>query len=101
MADSVLYHHEPTARIETAHPLIRMVHLAHWLSTHDPESPVPVDAGYLCNISDEDLLLICQGAAVQVKKAAAYLGMLAATGQEGVVSVISTKTMPPFFTTSS
>src|SRR4029077_11979811 len=28
-------------------------------------------------------------------------GMLAATGQEGVVNVISTKTMPPFFTRSS
>lgn len=91
MADSVLYHHEPTARIETAHPLIRMVHLAHWLSTHDPESPVPVDAGYLCNISDEDLLLICQGAAVQVKKAAAYLGI----DLSGVDDLVATQASMP------
>ncbi|HEY5799144.1 MAG TPA: HDOD domain-containing protein, partial [Burkholderiaceae bacterium] len=29
LADSVLYHHEPVARLEAAHPLIRIVRLAH------------------------------------------------------------------------
>jgi HD-like signal output (HDOD) protein/signal transduction histidine kinase len=75
MADSVLYHHESSARLETTHPLIRIVHLAHRLSNHDPELSLPADAGSLCNIGMDDLLIICQGAAAQVKKAAEYLGI--------------------------
>src|ERR1700712_3761972 len=34
LADSVLYHHEPVARLESAHPLIRIVRLAHLLCCH-------------------------------------------------------------------
>ena len=75
MADSILYHHESTARLETAHPLIRIVHLAHLLSNHEPELALSPNAGSLCKIEDEDLLIICQGAAAQVQKAAEYLGI--------------------------
>ena len=75
MADSILYHHEVTARVEAAHPLIRIVHLANWLANQDSEMPMIQDAGSLCQISDEDLLFISQGAAAQVKKSAAYLGI--------------------------
>lgn len=75
MADSILYHHEATARLENAHPLIRIIHLAHRLSSHPPELPLPADAGSLCKIETEDLVTIAQGASVQVKKAAEYLGI--------------------------
>jgi putative nucleotidyltransferase with HDIG domain len=75
LADSVLYHHEATARVETAHPLIRIVHLAHLLENQAPDAPLPTGLGAFCRISDEDLLLIQQGAAVQVEKSAAMLGI--------------------------
>ncbi|WP_342619705.1 HDOD domain-containing protein [Rhodoferax sp. GW822-FHT02A01] len=75
MADAVLYHHEPASRVEGAHPLIRIVHLAHALASHDAALPLAEDAGYLCKISGENLLAITQGAAGQVEKAAAYLGI--------------------------
>ncbi len=75
MADSVLYHHESTARLEGVHPLIRIVHLAHRLSSHELETPLAADAGSLCQIGMEDLLAIGQGAAAEVKKTADYLGI--------------------------
>lgn len=75
MADSILYHHEPVARIATTHPLIRVVHLAHCLSCQDPESAIPEAAGHLCTLSDEDLHTILLGATAQVKKSAGYLGI--------------------------
>lgn len=73
MADSILYHHEPVARIAMAHPLIRVVHLGHTLSSQDAEIALPEGVGSLCNLSDEDLQAIVKGAAAQVKKSAAYL----------------------------
>lgn len=75
MADSILYHHESTLRLESAHPLIRIVHLADQLSRHDPELPLAADADSLCNLGTDDLATICHGAATQVKKAAEYLGI--------------------------
>ena len=75
MADSVLYHHEPTVRLQTAHPLIRIVHLAHLLSSQEPELPLSANLGSLCKISNDDLSIICIGAAAQVRKAADYLGI--------------------------
>src|SRR6195952_4209566 len=50
LADSVLYHHEPSARLETAHPLIRIVRLAHLLATHQPDDAALADAVGLCNL---------------------------------------------------
>lgn len=75
LADSVLYHHEATARIETAPPLIRIVHLAHLLGDHASDTPLPTGAGALCHLSDEELLTIHQAAAAQVDKSAAMLGI--------------------------
>ena len=75
MADSILYHHESTMRLETAHPLIRIIHLAQLLSSHDPALPLSANAGSLCKINLDDLSIICDGAATQVKKAAEYLGI--------------------------
>ena len=75
MADAILYHHELELRVQGAHPLIRMVHLAHQLANHDPTQPIAADAGALCQISGDALLAISQGAATQVQKAASYLGI--------------------------
>lgn len=75
MADAILYHHESAQRVEGAHPLIRIIHLAHQLANHDSAQPIAADAGALCNLSGETLLTICQGATLQVQRAAAYLGI--------------------------
>jgi putative nucleotidyltransferase with HDIG domain len=75
LADSVLYHHEPAARLEKAHPLIRIVFLAHLLSSHDPEDPALQAAGALCGVKTEDLVLIRSRATEQVKKSAEHLGI--------------------------
>ncbi len=75
MADSILYHHEVGARLSSAHPLIRIIHLAESLGKHSPELPLPTEAGALCAIGNDELLAIMSGAASQVKKAADYLGI--------------------------
>ncbi|QBE67293.1 HDOD domain-containing protein [Pseudoduganella lutea] len=75
LADSVLYHHEPVARLAPAHPLIRIVRLAHLL-VHQPDAAdaIAAMAGY-CGIAARDLEAILGGAARQVQKAADYLGI--------------------------
>ena len=75
LADAILYHHEPAARVDGAHPLIRQVHLAHELAGLDPTQALAPDVGALCKLPADILLPICQGAAVQVQKAAVYLGI--------------------------
>lgn len=75
MADAILYHHEPRVRLEGAHPLIRLVHLAHQLDALDPTQPLAPDAGALCGLGAESLQEICKGAATQVTKAAGFLGI--------------------------
>ncbi|WP_296447502.1 HDOD domain-containing protein [Rhodoferax sp. UBA5149] len=94
MADSILYHHESSARLETAHPLIRIVHLAHRLSSHEPERPLSENMGSLCKIENEDLLIICNGAATQVKKAAEYLGIDLSGVDDGVRPVANSPAAP-------
>ncbi len=75
LADSVLYHHEPPARLESTHPLIRIVLLAHLLSVHGENDPAVKAAAILCGIEATDLLQISSGATSQVKKSADYLGI--------------------------
>jgi signal transduction histidine kinase/HD-like signal output (HDOD) protein len=75
LADSVLYHHEPVERLATAHPLIRIVRLAHLLVHHPEETDtIAAMAGY-CGIAARDLDAVLKGAARQVHKAAEYLGI--------------------------
>lgn len=74
LADSVLYHHEPVARLESAHPLIRIVRLAHVLATHEEEEAIAAGVG-LCALDEQALQTICANAARQVEKSAAYLGI--------------------------
>jgi signal transduction histidine kinase len=75
MADAVLYHHEPADRVEAAHALIRIVHLADRLANQDPLIPLAENAGALCKLSSQSLLAIHQSAESQVIRAAAFLGM--------------------------
>jgi HD-like signal output (HDOD) protein/signal transduction histidine kinase len=75
LADSVLYHHEPAARLESAHPLVRIVLLAHLLSTHGEDDLAVKAAGALCGIEAADLALISAGASSQVGESARYLGI--------------------------
>jgi HD-like signal output (HDOD) protein/signal transduction histidine kinase len=75
LADSVLYHHEPITRLEAAHPLIRIVRLAHLLCCHEDEEQAIEDAARLCNLDGEKLEQIVSNAARQVEKSANYLGI--------------------------
>ncbi len=75
LADSVLYHHEPAERLATAHPLIRIVRLAH-LTVHHPDAgeAIATMAGH-CGVAPRDLDAVLKGATRQVQKAADYLGI--------------------------
>ena len=75
LADSVLYHHESAARVGSAHPLIRIVILAHLLSSHEVDDPAVLDAGVLCGLDAEALADIGGKADELVRKAADYLGI--------------------------
>lgn len=75
LADSVLYHHEPVTRLESAHPLIRIVRLAHLLACHEDQQQAIEDAARLCNLDGEKLQQIVSSAARQVEKSADYLGI--------------------------
>ncbi|NYE63227.1 signal transduction histidine kinase/HD-like signal output (HDOD) protein [Duganella sp. 1224] len=75
LADSVLYHHEPITRLEAAHPLIRIVRLAHLLGCHEDQQQAIEDAARLCNLDAEKLEHIVSNADRQVEKSANYLGI--------------------------
>jgi putative nucleotidyltransferase with HDIG domain len=75
LADAVLYHHENPARVMMAHPLIRIIHLAHLLSDHAPDTPLPADMGAVCGVGDAALLEIYRGCEAQVLLAAEHLGI--------------------------
>jgi HD-like signal output (HDOD) protein/signal transduction histidine kinase len=75
LADSVLYHHEPSERLEAAHPLIRIVRVAHVLSSHAHDDALVDEARALCGLgpdAPDELLTL---AARQVEKAAVHLGI--------------------------
>jgi HD-like signal output (HDOD) protein/signal transduction histidine kinase len=75
LADSVLYHHEPSARLESSHPLIRIVHLAHLMSTHAPDDDAIAGAARLCGLDQDDVDTVAAAAVRQVEKSAAQLGI--------------------------
>jgi putative nucleotidyltransferase with HDIG domain len=94
IADAVLYHHEPSVRLESAHPLIRLIQMADQLSNQDLQHPLADKAGYLCNIPAETLQTICQGAESQVIRAAAFLGMDLSDMETWTPSVVSSTPAP-------
>ena len=75
LADSVLYHHEPVPRLEAAHPLIRIVRLAHQLCYHAEAPQGAAAAAALCGIEEDKLDAFVKSAARQVARAAEALGI--------------------------
>jgi HD-like signal output (HDOD) protein/signal transduction histidine kinase len=75
LADSVLYHHEPVPRLEAAHPLIRIVRLAHQLCYHAAAPEAAAEAAALCGIEEDKLDAFVKSAARQVARAAEHLGI--------------------------
>jgi putative nucleotidyltransferase with HDIG domain len=73
LADSIQYHHEPTERLANAHPLIRIVSLAHLMSTPDADEATLSEAGQLCAMSLEDIAELRRNTASEIEKAAAML----------------------------
>ncbi|MDC8759507.1 HDOD domain-containing protein [Janthinobacterium fluminis] len=94
LADSVLYHHEPVARLESAHPLIRIVRLAHLLCCHEEQQTAIADASRLCGLGDSALAIIAKAAARQVAKAAEQLGIDLA-GADDVAAPPAVAPAPP------
>lgn len=75
LADSVLYHHEPLARLEASHPLIRIVRLAHLLCCHADDVESITQAARLCALDEEVLESLIGNVARQVEQAAQHLGI--------------------------
>jgi HD-like signal output (HDOD) protein/signal transduction histidine kinase len=75
LADSVLYHHEPSERLESAHPLIRIVRLAHLMATHEAQEAAIGDAIGLCGLEQHEVAAVIAAAARQVEQSAAHLGI--------------------------
>ncbi|MFC5459444.1 HDOD domain-containing protein [Massilia niabensis] len=75
MADAVLYHHETSERLEAAHPLIRIVRMAHVMACHADDHRALRDAAALCGIEEGELDAMLASSARQVDKAAIHLGI--------------------------
>ncbi|MES2070563.1 MAG: HDOD domain-containing protein [Pseudomonadota bacterium] len=73
IADSVLYHHEAPARLEKAHPLIRITYLAHALNSKGLSDFQLEKAGALCALKLADLNEIRGRVTEQVQKSAEQL----------------------------
>ncbi|WP_308622028.1 HDOD domain-containing protein [Massilia sp. Se16.2.3] len=72
LADAVLYHHESSERLEAAHPLIRIVRLAHLMSSHPDDLEALRDGAALCGLPAGEIDEVLATAARQVDKAAAH-----------------------------
>lgn len=75
LADSVLYHHEPSARLESAHPLIRIVRLAHLMAAHADDEAALLEGAGLCGMARADLDDMLALAERQVAQSAEHLGI--------------------------
>ncbi len=75
LADSVLYHHEPSSRLEASHPLIRIVRVAHLLSHHAADDEAIAGSLGLCGLERDAIDAIMAAAERQVAKSAAQLGI--------------------------
>jgi len=81
MADAVLYHHEPAARVADAHPLIRIAHVANSLSLANPDDEDRLaDGAALLGITLEDSRRMIDMAKVLVTEIAQSLEIEIDTG---------------------
>lgn len=84
LADAVLYHHEPSARLEAAHPLIRIVRVAHLAATHPDDAEALREGAALCGLERADLDELRLATERQVAKSAEHLG-IDLTGADDIV----------------
>ncbi len=75
LADSVLYHHETVARLETAHPLIRIVCLANQLASYPYDTQPVEQAAKLCGLKTKELKTIHDSTEKKVMESADFLGI--------------------------
>jgi HD-like signal output (HDOD) protein/signal transduction histidine kinase len=75
LADAVLYHHESSERLAAAHPLIRIVRLAHVLAFHAHDRALVESTRMLCGLGPDEPAALLALAARQVEKAAIHLGI--------------------------
>jgi putative nucleotidyltransferase with HDIG domain len=75
VADSVRYHHEPATRLGKAHPLIRIVFLAHQMATDVQDDAAHQSVAAMLGIGMDDIASIRSLASTQVAKAARALGI--------------------------
>jgi putative nucleotidyltransferase with HDIG domain len=75
LADSVQYHHEPPARVAHAHPLIRIVMLAHLMSSGDTDEAALAEVCDLCGLQATDIEAIRGRAEAKVAQVASALGI--------------------------
>jgi len=94
LADSVLYHHEPSARLEAAHPLIRILRTAHVLSSHGGDEALVLEVCALCGIDPGAAAGLVDAAARQVEKSADYLG-IDLGGADGIQAPVAYAPPPP------
>ena len=75
LADSVLYHHESPSRLESAHPLIRIVFLGHQLSSKPFDDQTVAEVATFCSLNVNDLEAIQKESQKKVLEAAEFLGI--------------------------
>ena len=75
ISDSVLYHHDPVARVMDAHPLIRIAYASNLLAETDVPSAHIEVAVALSGLSESDIHEINEMAEEQVISSAEYLGI--------------------------
>jgi len=73
LADSILYHHQPVARVVSTHPLIRIVMLADLIASQGVNQSTLVMAHELFGIETKTLETIFDRTKDQVKQAAEFL----------------------------
>lgn len=95
LSDSVLYHHESAERVGSAHPLIRIVMLAHLLSSQASDAAEVIRAGSLCGIDAAALADISERAVEQVRIAADYLGIDLAGADDPTPALAMPAPAPP------
>jgi HD-like signal output (HDOD) protein/signal transduction histidine kinase len=75
LADSALYHHEEVDALDSAHPLVRIVLLAHLLSQAETHEMAIEVASQCCGLSPEELLAVQSETAPLVSQMATDLGI--------------------------
>ncbi|MBV5306622.1 MAG: HDOD domain-containing protein [Desulfobulbaceae bacterium] len=76
MADAVLYHHEPVARVKNGFPLVKITSLAHKLSKSASLDPSLLAFGHeLLGLASEQMQSIISGAHEEIEKIAASLDL--------------------------